>query len=154
MRAWLGIILWGAMALAPLQGRANFYEESCQTIRLHGTIETPEGYPSKRPLELTLAYQLNFQQHPVYLKINLPVGAKEFQLQIVGYRERGPGDLFIPMMFWYPRSVKFQYYVKSPDGRWLSPTKSSTYVPALTRVEEEGECQPDLYLETLALKKK
>jgi len=142
------------LGLLPAAAKANFYNETCQTIRLHGRIELPAGYPEKRPLELTLAYQLNFQQHPTYLKVNLPLGATEYNLNIVGYRQRSEGDLYIPMMFWYPRSVKFQYYVKSRLGTWISPTKTTTYFPAVTKVEEEGDCQPDLYFETLALNKK
>ncbi len=138
----------------PAQARANFYEESCQTIRLHGKIEVPAEFPAKQQVQLTLAYQLNFEHHPTYFKINLPLGAKEYTMNFVGYRPRSEGDFFVPVMFLYPRAVKFQYYIKSRNGAWISPTKTSTYLPAATKVEDNAECQPDLELESLALNKK
>ncbi|MCE9625727.1 MAG: hypothetical protein K8R69_09825 [Deltaproteobacteria bacterium] len=148
---WAGIFLLG---LPPALARANFYEESCQTIRLHGSVENPEVVTKGKYIELTLAYQLNFQKHPDYLRINLPLGKKEFEIKIVGYRQREEGDIYIPTMFLYPRSVRFQYYVKSFGGVWVSAMKSTTYLPAVTRVEESGECQPDLVLDPLKLERR
>lgn len=152
-------LFWGAAFVmaavgAPRLCRANFYEESCQTIRLHGEVQKPAEYKDDRPLELTLAYQMNFQKQPAYLKINLPLGQNQFQINIVGFRKREPGDIYIPMMFWYPRSVKFQYYVKTADASWISETHQTTYSPVITRVEEEGVCQPDVSLDPLSLKKR
>ncbi len=147
------IVLCLAAALASSSARGNFYEESCQTIRLHGQVQAPPEYKSERPLELTLAYQMNFQKHPAYLKINLPLGQKDFQITFVGFRKREPTDIYIPMMFWYPRAVKFQYYVKAAEGGWISETHQTTYTPALSRVEEVGVCVPDVYLDPLVVKK-
>ena len=149
LRAFLVIFA----VLAPQLSRANFYDESCQTIRLHGEVQRPSEFKEGRPIELTLAYQMNFQNHPAYLKINLPLGQSQFQINIVGFRKREAGDIYIPMMFWYPRSVKFHYYVKSADASWISETHQTTYTPVLTRVEEEGVCQPDVSLDPLLLKK-
>lgn len=146
-----GIFLFG---LPPVLSHANFYEESCQTIHLHGSVANPEVVTKGKFLELTLAYQLNFQKHPEYLRINLPLGKKEFEIKIVGYRKREEGDIYIPTMFLYPRSVRFQYYVKSFGGAWVSPMRATTYLPAITRVEESGECQPDLVLDPLMLERR
>lgn len=144
--------LFLAALFAAPGARGNFYEESCQTIRLHGQVQVPPEYKSKRPLELTLAYQMNFQKHPAYLKINLPLGQKDFQITFAGFRKREPTDIYIPMMFWYPRAVKFQYYVKAAEGGWISETRQTTYTPALSRVEEVGACVPDVYLDPLSLR--
>lgn len=155
--AWRKLFFWMAVNLAAIapsaDALANFYEASCQTIRLHGQVQAPPEYKSDRPLELTLAYQMNFQTHPAYLKINLPLGQKDFQITFAGYRKREPGEIYIPMMFWYPRAVKFQYYAKSAEGGWMSETHTTTYTPALSRVEEEGTCVPDVYLDPLVVKK-
>lgn len=153
LKASLAIALSLAAALASFPARGNFYEESCQTIRLHGQVQVPPDYKSERPLELTLAYQMNFQKHPAYLKINLPLGQKDFQITFAGFRKREPTDIYIPMMFWYPRAVKFQYYVKASEGGWISETHQTTYTPALSRVEEVGVCVPDVYLDPLVVKK-
>jgi hypothetical protein len=129
--------------------RADFYDEACQTILLKGKIELPAEFPKEEPLQLTLSYQMNFQQAPSYLVINLPTGAAEFEVPIVGYRKKDPKAYEIPPIFWYPRPVTFRYYVESRDRRWKSVTHQNVWRSAATKVEEAVVCQPEFYLDPL-----
>ena len=153
MKRWLAAIFglaiftWGAMTAS----RADFYDEACQTILLKGKVELPPDFPKEEPLQLTLSYQLNFQKAPSYLLINLPTGASEYAVAIVGYRKKDPAAIEIPAIFWYPRPVTFRYYVESRDRRWKSKTHQNTWQPAVAKPEESAECTPEFYLDPLKL---
>jgi len=153
MRPWLATIFgFCVLTLALVNGaHADFYDEACQTILLKGKVELPVEFPKEEPLQLTLSYQLNYQKAPSYLVINLPTGATEFVVTIVGYRKKDPAAYEIPPIFWYPRPVTFRYYVESRDRRWKSATHQNTWQPAMAKVEESAECMPDFYLDSLKL---
>jgi hypothetical protein len=153
MRGWRQAIFGVGFLLLAFAGtaRADFYDEACQTILLRGKVELPPEFPKEEPLQLTLSYQLNFQKAPSYLVINLPTGALEFTVPIVGFRKKDPGAYEIPQIFWYPRPVTFRYYVESRDRRWKSKTHQNTWQPAVAKVEETAECTPDFYLDPLKL---
>lgn len=153
MRRSLALIFSAAiLCFGGMNGaRADFYDEACQTIALKGKVELPANFPKEEPLQLTLSYQMNFQKAPTYLTINLPTGAVDFTVTIVGFRKKDPTAYEIPSIFWYPRPVTFRYYVESRDRRWKSKTHQSTWQPAVAKVEETAECSPDFYLDPLKL---
>ncbi|HCU24808.1 MAG TPA: hypothetical protein DF383_07310 [Deltaproteobacteria bacterium] len=140
------------MALMPARLKADFYSNDCQTIRLHGRIENAETLPKDQAVQVTLSYQLSFQAHPSYILINVPLGQSEFEIIFAGYRPPLPEQIHVPLMFIYPREVKFHYYAKTADGKRRSETRQTTFVPASFKIEEDVDCRPDLDLDPLKLR--
>lgn len=118
-----------------------------------------ENYPlRKKEFVLTLApTQLFFSPKkrssrlpPESLPESFPESAPETQLGVE--RETIAFKFVAPKMFLYPREIRFQYYARTPDGRWQSAYLKTTYLHEKKELEGRWECMSEVDLSPLVLK--
>ncbi len=151
---------------------AQFTEASCRSINLNGKFEPPPEGRVKLPLELTMTYQMNYQQAPALLVVNYPLKGTDFVIRLtaappfpsnrelilklakeVHAETRSAVDeattelsFYAPPMFIYPREIVFRHYFKSADGKRVSDLVETAYFHDKKMINDESQCESTLTL--------
>ena len=138
---------------------AYSYGPACQWIRLRGEVKFPEGRAVKKPIQLTVTYQLPNMKNQATLLTGYPLQRDQFKFFLAGFNEKLGNAILVSPMFFFAKKIVFRYYAQSADGKWQSAWSQSTFMPPHVPIldipknkNKEFLCHSEIHLDPLDLK--